>query len=162
MQWQPPAEKKLPNWLGALLAFAAVGAVAATVAWYTNRDEAGSASSVETKKAAAPKAGSHPYASALEVAGFRIVTTGKKQGVQFLVINHSGVELSDLGGVITVRAKGGSPEDKPAFVFKFKVSSVPPFGAKEVEVNDFLEIRKSIDMPDWQFFEPSVEITSPE
>jgi hypothetical protein len=162
MQWQAPPEKKIPNWLGFLIAAAVFGGIAYSVIWYTGRDETGSA-----KKAAAgavaPKSNTkHPYANALEVAGFRITQPGKnKVSVQFLVVNHSGVEMSDLGGVITLRAKGLDAEAAPAAVFQFKVSSVPPFGAKEVEVSEVMEIRKPNDMPDWQFYEPVVEITSP-
>lgn len=153
----------MPNWLGALIAFAVIGSVAGGVAWYTTRDEGGSTKKAAVESAAAPKSNSkHSYANALEVAGFRITHAGKnKTTVQFLVINHGNYEMSDLGGTITLRAKGLAPDAPPAAVFKFKVSSVPPYGAKEVEVSDVMEIRNKNDMPDWQFYEPVVDITSP-
>lgn len=163
MQWQQPEEKKIPNWLGFLIAAAVFGGIAYSVIWYTSRDEKGTVKKASAETAAAPKTiGSHTYSKSLEVAGFRITQPGKnKVNVQFLVINHGNYEMNDLGGTITLRAKGLGPEAPPAVVFKFKVSSVPPFGAKEVEVNEVMEILKPNDMPDWQFYVPEVEITSP-
>ncbi len=162
LQWQAPPEKKIPNWAAFLIAAAVFGGIAYSVIWYTGRDETPSAKKASAGTVAPKSNVKHPYANALEVAGFRITQPGKnKVSVQFLVVNHSGVEMSDLGGVITLRAKGLDADAAPAAVFKFKVSSVPPFGAKEVEVNEVMEIRKPNDMPDWQFYEPVVEITSP-
>jgi hypothetical protein len=162
MQWQQPEEKKIPNWLGFLIAAAVFGGIAYSVIWYTSRDDRGTAKKASAETAAPKSIGTHTYAKSLEVAGFRITQPGKnKVNVQFLVINHGNYEMSDLGGTITLRAKGLGPEAPPAVVFKFKVSSVPPFGAKEVEVNEVIEILKPNDMPDWQFYVPEVEITSP-
>jgi hypothetical protein len=156
----PP--KKLPNWLGFLIAFAIVGSIAATVAWYTTQRQKGSATvAPEVKKDAVVS--NHPYARDLEIAGFRLTNlTKSKQQVQFLIINHGGTDMSDLGGIITVRGRGTAPDAEPAFTFKFSVKNLPPYSAKEIEVREFLQIKKSmIDMPDWQFFEPKLEITSP-
>lgn len=162
MQWQQPEEKKIPNWLGFLIAAAVFGGIAYSVIWYTGRDDKGTPKKASAETVAPKSNSKHPYTNALEVAGFRITHSGKNRTtVQFLVINHSGVEMSDLGGTITLRAKGLGPDAPPAAVFKFKVSSVPPFGAKEVEVNEVAEVRNKNDMPDWQFFDPIVDITSP-
>ncbi len=162
----PAPSNRLPNWAGALIAFALVGAIAGSVAWYTTKDSSSPAAAATAPTAGGAKpgtVGSHPYSKDLEVAGFRItMLTKAKAQVQFLVINHGGSEMSDLGGTIRLNIKGAKPEDEPAAVFKFKVSSIPPFGVKEVEVSDFVSKRKPIDMPDWQFMEPVVEISSPE
>jgi hypothetical protein len=160
---EPPPSNRLPNWAGALIAFTLVGAIAGSVAWYTTRGGDSSASAAATPAPTKKTAiGEHPYAKDLEIAGFRItMLTKAKAQVQFLVINHGGSEMSDLGGIIRLNVKGAKPEDEPAAIFKFTVSSLPPFGAKEVEVSDFVSKKKPLDMPDWQFFEPVLEITSP-
>ncbi len=163
-----PEGSRLPNWLGALLAFAAVGLIAAGVTWYTTRSRNAAADGDDPSLSASPRktpanAGLHPYAKDLELTGFRITDNStRKMQLTFLVVNHGSAEMSDLAGIVTLNPKGAGPDDKPACTFKFKVSSVPPFGAKEVVVNEFMQRRKPIDMPDWQFLVPVVEITSPE
>lgn len=161
---EPPPPKRIPNWLGALIAFTIVGAIAASVAWYTTqRRNGGVAKSGAAEATQDAVITGHPYSKDLEVTGFRLTTlTKNKYQVQFLVVNHGATEMTDLGGVITVRGKGTDPEKEPAFTFKFKVSSLAPYSAKEVEVREFTQFTKSRnDMPDWQFYEPIVEITSP-
>lgn len=154
---------RIPGWLAALLAFAAVAIIASSVVWYSQRNRGKSGPS-DPKSAALSKANAagNPYKKYLELTGFRIgETAGKKLQVQFLAVNHGGVDMTDIEGTIILRVKG-AVDDTPACSFKFRVSSVPGYGAKEVVVSEFTQKRKFFEMPDWQFLEPVIELTSTE
>ena len=155
--------RSIPPWLAALLAFAAVAIIAASVVWYSqrNREKVGG-SDVKSAALAKANAAGNPYKKYLELTGFRIgESAGKKLQVQFLAVNHGGVDMTDIEGTITLRVKGAA-EDTPACTFKFRVSNVPGYGAKEVVVTEFIQKRKFFEMPDWQFLEPVIELTSTE
>lgn len=150
----------MPGWLAAVLAFAAVALVAWGVVSFTQSKR--EVNPAVAKAAAKQKAAGNPYAKFLELTGFRInEATGKKLQVQFLAVNHGAADLSGIEGIITLKVKG-SDADEPAVTFKFSISEVPAFGAKEVVVTNFIQKRKSLDMPDWLFLEPVVEFTSSE
>ena len=155
--------RSIPSWLAALLAFAAVAVIAMSVVWYSqrNREKVGG-SDAKTAALAKANAAGNPYKKYLELTGFRIgEAAGKKLQVQFLAVNHGGVDMTDIEGTITLRVKGAA-EDTPACTFKFRVSSVPGYSAKEVLVTEFIQKRKFFEMPDWQFLEPVIELTSTE
>ena len=146
-----------------MLAFAAVAIIASSVVWYSQRNR-GKSGAGDPKSAALSRsnAAGNPYKKYLELTGFRIgETAGKKLQVQFLAVNHGGVDMTDIEGTIILRVKG-SVDDTPACSFKFRVSSVPGYGAKEVVVSEFTQKRKFFEMPDWQFIEPVIEFTSTE
>ena len=153
--------RSIPGWAAALLAFAVIAILASSVVWYSQRSR-GKSGSVDAKAAALAKANAagNPYKKYLELTGFRIgEAAGKKLQVQFLAVNHGGVDMADIEGTIVLRVKA-SPDDTPACSFKFRVSSLPGYSAKEVVVSEFTQKRKFFEMPDWQFLEPVIEITS--
>ncbi len=150
-------KRSIPGWLAAILAFAAVGLVAWGVISYSRSSR--NAPTPAAAAAAKQKAAGNPYAKFLELTGFRINEANKKLQVQFLAVNHGAADLSDIEGVITLKVKGAEA-DEPACTFKFTISAVPAYGAKEVVVTSFMQKRKSLDMPDWLFLEPVVEFTS--
>lgn len=155
--------RSIPGWLAAVLAFAAVAIIAYGVVWYSQRSR-GKAGPTDAKSAALAKANAagNPYKKYLELTGFRIgEAAGKKLQVQFLAVNHGGADMTDIEGTITLRVKGAA-EDTPACTFKFRISSVPGNSAKEVVVTEFIQKRKFFEMPDWQFVEPLIELTSTE
>lgn len=145
----------LPPWAAAVLAFVLIAGLVSALVWYTRSNRNSAISPKKTEHV-----GDHPYKKSLELTGFRISeTAGKKLQVQFLAINHGSTDMADLAGVVTLRARG-AVSDAPACTFKFRISGIPAFGAKEISVIEFTQKRKFFEMPDWQFFEPVVEITS--
>ena len=152
-------KRALPPWAAALLAFALIGGLVLTLVWYTRQSRNAASASTQKKS---DRVGDHPFKKSLELTGFRVSeTAGKKLQVQFLAINHSAADMLDLIGIVTLRVRGAA-SDTPACTFKFRISGVPAFGAKEITVTEFTQKRKFFDMPDWQFLDPLVEITSPE
>ncbi len=144
------------GWAAALLAFAVIGGLVFALVWYTRQSRTGGAAAAKKTE----RAGDHPFKKSLELTGFRVSeASGKKLQVQFLAINHGTVDMSDISGVVVLKARGAET-DAPACTFKFRISGIPAFGAKEIIVTDFTQKRKFFEMPDWQFLEPVVEITS--
>jgi len=153
-------KSRIPGWLAAVLACAAVALVVWGFIAYSRNGR--TTVSPSAKAAAIQKAAGNPYAKFLELSGFRITeAAGKKLQVQFLAVNHGAADMADIEGVITLKVKG-SDSDAPACTFKFAISSVPAFGAKEVIVNSFIQKRKFFEMPDWLFLEPVIEFSSSE
>ncbi|MCX6612757.1 MAG: hypothetical protein NTW74_18140 [Acidobacteria bacterium] len=153
-------KRSIPGWLAAVLAFAAVALIAYAFVYFTQSRR--QVNPAVAKAAAKQKAAGNPYAKFLELTGFRInEAPGKKLQVQFLAVNHGAADLSNIEGIITLKVKGAEA-DEPAVTFKFSISEVPAFGAKEVVVTSFIQKRKPLDMPDWLFLEPVIEYTSSE
>ncbi len=152
-----PERRRIPGWLAAILAFAAVAAVAYGIVTFLG----GNRSAAPAKTAKKAVAVGNPYARYLELTGFRVnEVKGKKLQVQFLAVNHGGADLANISGTMTLKVKG-SPDADPACTFKFEISTIPAYGAKEVLVTEFSQRRTMLDMPDWQFLEPSVEFDAP-
>jgi hypothetical protein len=153
-------KRSIPSWLAAVLAFAAVALVAWGIISLTRTQRSSDPAAAKAAAAAKQKAAGNPYAKFLELTGFRInETAGKKLQVQFLAVNHGSADMSDVQGTITLKVKGSDTDD-PACTFKFVISNLPGYGAKEVLVTEFIQKRKFFEMPDWLFLEPVVEITS--
>ena len=145
----------LPPWAAAVLAFVLIAGLVSALVWYTRSNRNAATAQKKTEHT-----GDHPFKKSLELTGFRISeAAGKKLQVQFLAINHGSTDMGELAGVVTLRARGAE-SDAPACTFKFRISGIPAFGAKEISVTEFTQKRKFFEMPDWQYFEPLVEITS--
>ena len=152
-------QRSFPAWAAVLLAFAGVALLVYGIVSYTSSRRAGG--DPKAAKAAAAAKGRNPYQKDLEISGFRISEVGKKLKVTFVAINHGSYEMADIKGDIVLRAKGAGPDDPPACTFKFSISSIAPFSTKEIEVSEFSQKRKFIDMPDWQFLDPQIDIMAP-
>ncbi len=163
----PPASAAVPTWLLTILfAFAFVGVGAAiyfAAHYFGGRTQASAAAPAATASApAAAAAGKEsPMQKYVEVSGIRFVETKKNQTeARFLVINHSGADISDLAGTVKVYGRAGKTEE-PAGNFDFKVASLGPYESKEITAPLATKL-KSYELPDWQFVSTDVKITSPE
>lgn len=151
-------KRTFPAWLAVVLAFAVVALIVYGV---RSMSSSGRGDASKTAKTAAKNAKGNPYMKDLEISGFRFSEVNKKLKVTFVAINHGNYDMADIKGEIVLKAKGASPDDPPAAAFQFSISSVPASSVKEIEISEFTTKRKFIDMPDWQFIEPSIELTSP-
>ncbi len=118
--------------------------------------------------AAEPTAGQKPAAAPVdtlarmvEVTGFR-VTEDERQRLQivFLVVNHSGANLTNLEGRISLRPTTAKTEEAPLTEFDFKVPSIGPYESREVSTTMETRLR-AYELPDWQFLRADVKFTSP-
>lgn len=101
---------------------------------------------------------SHPLAQYIEVTGFRIVVDfNKKSEIHYLIVNHSGADLSDVTVYVTLRTASAKPGQPPVCRFSFRAPSLGPFESKEM-TSSIEKLTRSITLPDWQDLRPEVQI----
>jgi len=103
-----------------------------------------------------------PWSKQIEVVGFRLTQNkAKKTEVHFLVVNHSGAEVQDLAGTVSLMARASKVDEAPIGAFSFKVPTLGPYESKEMIglVNTKLKV---YELPDWQNLDQRVQITSPQ
>jgi hypothetical protein len=99
----------------------------------------------------------HPAARSVEVAGVRIVTgPNKKPQLQYIVINHSSSELTDLNIHIAVRSVEALA-DAPLFSVSSLVPALGPNQSKEIRTDLNSSVQVSA-IPDWQSLRTEVLI----
>ncbi len=156
----------VPSWMLALLfalVFVIVGATIFLVSRHLTGDRNPKADadfqSPPSGLDAPPKPSS--FSKYVEVTGFRITEDKtQKLEVQFLVVNHSAAEIAGLAGQVTLKAKGGDANAKPLARFAFKIPSLSPYGAENLKASAQTGLR-AYELPDWQFLDADVLITSP-
>jgi len=100
----------------------------------------------------------HPLAQFVEVTGFRIVVDfNKKSEIHYLVVNHSGSDLSDVTVYVTLRTANAKPGQPPLCRFSFRAPSLGPFESKEM-TSSIEKLSRSITLPEWQDLRPEVQI----
>jgi hypothetical protein len=155
----------LPTWLLTIIfTVVFVGLGAGGIYWLTHSSHDGSQASASAAPIvnAPPNGSAHesPMQKYIEVSGVRFVENSKKQTeARFVVVNHSGAEISNLAGTVKLFARADK-QQTPAGDFTFSVSSLGPYESKDVTapVNTTLKV---YELPDWQFVSTQVQVTSP-
>ncbi|MEN6603543.1 MAG: hypothetical protein ABFD86_14110, partial [Bryobacteraceae bacterium] len=80
--------------------------------------------------------------------------------VTFLVVNHSGADIANLGGTLTLKPRGARPDQTPLASFEFKLPSLGPYESKELK-DTVRSSMRAYELPDWQFLDADLELTSP-
>jgi hypothetical protein len=156
--------RRASSWLISLLVATIVilGAVALLQHAMQNRDTtvASIAAPVRAIKAAASPLGvveEHPAARSVEVAGVRIVAgSNKKPQLEYIVINHSSMELTGLNIRIAIRSVEALA-DAPLFSVSNVVATLAPNQSKEIRTDLDSSIQSSA-IPDWQSLRTEVLI----
>jgi len=159
----PPARAGLPTWLLTFLfafAFVGVGAgVYFAVHYFRGGTEAASVP-VATVPVKSP-AKANPLQKYVEVAGLRFVENPKHETeARFVVVNHSGADITDLAGTVNLLGRAGKSEEE-AGTFSFRMDSLKPYESKE-GVAPLSTKLKVYELPDWQNVSAEVQITSPQ
>lgn len=150
----------VPNWLITLVVSIALISLCVSL-YLATRPSTPAAQSMEKPAAASSAVKRHPLSKHIEVTGIRITEdAAQKAQVEFLVVNHSGADIADLGGTLTLKPKGAKPEHAPLASFEFKIPSLGPYESKELKTTVRANMR-AYELPDWQFLEAALEITSP-
>jgi hypothetical protein len=155
--WPPPEEQAgKPAWLIATLAFAGVLALFA-LAYYVMGTHKSTA-----KEDAAKQQTTSPLQKYVEVVGIRIVSAKSGPEAKFLVVNHSGVELTDLSANVTLWASTQRSEEDSVGSFTFHVDSVGANDSKELSA-PLKTDKPAYEMPDdWRNISADVQVTSPQ
>ena len=161
-QANAPRRSGLPTWLLAVLfAFAFLG-LGSGIYWLLGAGRGTNvkpAAAVESP-AAKPGAKASPFQKYIEISGVRFVETPKnKTDVRFVVTNHSGADIPDLGGNVTVWGRTRNSEEDAAGTFTFK-TDLKAYESKDMSapLNTKLKI---YELPDWQNVSTDIQITSP-
>ncbi len=103
---------------------------------------------------------SNPLQKYLEVVGIRMMAENKKPVAKFLVVNHSGAEITHLEASVTLWASTSRSEEDSIGSFSF---SLPAIGAdSSKELTEPLKTKlKMYELPDWQNATAEIQITSP-
>jgi hypothetical protein len=157
------ARRGLPTWLMTIvftLAFLGLGAGIYWMVGYLKGSGTGSPSATVESPAAKPGTKQNPYQKFIEISGVRFTTDAKKKPiVKFLVINHSGADISGLAGNVTIWGRTQKSEEEAAGTFSFK-TEIGPFESKDLSapLNTKLPL---IQLPDWQNVSTDIQITAP-
>ncbi|HUO30548.1 MAG TPA: hypothetical protein VMU80_15090 [Bryobacteraceae bacterium] len=159
----PPPRAGMPTWLLTILfAFAFVG-VGAGIYWAINYFRGGSGGTSVPVETAAVKepAKEHPLQKYVEVTGIRFLENDKHDiEARFVVVNHSGADISDLAGTVNIWGRTAKSEEEAAGSFQFKMPSLGPYESKDA-VSLVRTKLKAYELPDWQNVSAEVQITSP-
>lgn len=128
---------------------------------FSKSGPAGFTGGEQAAAAAKPKATS-PLQKYIEVVGIRLTTDAKKKPIaKFLVVNHAGSELNDLGANVTLWASTSRSEEDAVGSFSFKLDNLGSNESKELSAPLKTKL-KIYELPDWQNATAEVQITSPQ
>ncbi len=132
------------------------------VYWLVDGGSATSAKPVASvvQPAAKPGAAPNPYQKYIEVSGVRFLEgdKNKKPQVKFVVTNHSGADITGLGGSVTIVGRS-QKDSQAAGSFEFS-TNIGPWESKDLTAPLVTQL-EMIELPDWQFVSTNVQITSP-
>jgi hypothetical protein len=162
--WAPPPESTgHPMWLmvvGSALAFLLViGAIYYGVEHFGSSNPAEKAG-LENPANASKQKVSNPLQKYVEVVGIRLMTEKQKPVAKFLVVNHSGAEITNLEANVTLWASTSRSEEDSIGSFTLRVPSIGADDSKEL--TEPLKTKlKMYELPDWQNDTAEIQITSP-
>ena len=159
----PSSRTAVPTWLlTVLFAFAFIG-LGGGAYWVVHYFTGNRASATSTSDAVPAKATGkeHAMQKYIEVSGIRFVESPKKETeARFVIVNHSGADITDLGGTVNVWGRTNRSEEEAAGTFSFKLPSLGPNESKEATAPLKTKL-KVYELPDWQNISAEVQITSP-
>ena len=165
----PPKQRAgaiLPTWaLAALFALAflgvGLGVYAIATRNHASNREAAAATNVDSP-AAKPGTKVNALQKYIEVSGVRFSQDKQDKkviNVNFVLINHSEVDVDRLTGNVTVWGRTRNSEEDAVGTFAF-MTSIPGTASKEL-VLPFNTKLKFIELPDWQNITVDLQITGP-
>jgi hypothetical protein len=163
----PAPARAIPSWLMAVLSAAGFIVIAFGIFWvikyFSEPGQAALTPVTMEKPAAAPVHGkTHPLQKYIEIVGLRLTEeNNKKAQARYVVVNHSGAEIADLAGHVTLSTRAAKAGDDPIGSFSFKIGSLGAYESKEL--NSPLDTKLRVyELPDWQFLTQDIQITSPQ
>jgi hypothetical protein len=160
----PPPRAGLPVWLLTIIFALGFLGLGAGVYWLVHNVHGSSqaATSAPIVDVSAKGSGQdHPLQKYVEVTGVRFMQNGKKQTeARFVVVNHSGADITGLAGNVNIWGRTNSSEEEAAGTFTFRVPSLGPYDSKEMTAPVSTKL-KVYELPDWQNVSTQVQITAP-
>jgi hypothetical protein len=155
----PPARarSRRPLW-GVLAATALLCAIAISRNVISTRESRGSAVASHSLAPSATRNDSvYPFAKFIEVTGLRVVIhPNRRSQANYLVVNHSGAELTELDVRVAVRAASSAA---PLFTVSAHVPLLGAYEAKEIR-SDLDPQLGAADIPDWDRLRADAQVSS--
>jgi hypothetical protein len=155
----------LPAWtvsfLVALTLFLGVGSLLQYLA--ANRDaKAAAPAATPSDQSSSPVSTSEQPASKLvEVTGLRVASgPNHKPQLAFIVVNHSGNQLSGVGLQIAVRSANSTAGVAPLFRIATTIPALGPYQSREFRAELDPELHAT-ELPDWQSLRADVRVNTP-
>jgi hypothetical protein len=156
----------MPTWLMSILSALAFGALVLGIYYIIGSSKKGSATSADSSTAGesaaqAGAAANNPLLKQVEVVGLRLTQNkAKKTEVRFLLVNHSGGEIPDASGTVTLLARTRKDGEQPVGSFSFKAQALGAYESKEM--SELVKTNlKVYELPDWQNLDKKVDFTQP-
>jgi hypothetical protein len=99
----------------------------------------------------------YPFARFVEVTGLRVVKQDDYSQVQYLVVNHSSSQLTDIGLKLSVRSAASAANSAPIFTLSARVPVLGPHQSKEIRTT--LQLPWS-QVPNWENLRTEVKVFS--
>jgi hypothetical protein len=158
---EPAQRRGLPTWLMTVLfAGGFIGCVWGIYA-IVNSSHGTQKPSTTVESAAAKSGGpTNAWQKYIEVSGVRFAENAKKQPmVKFVIVNHSGMEISGLAGNVTLFGRTQKSEEEAAGTFTFS-TNLEAYAAKDMEAPLTTKL-KMYELPDWQNVSTDLQVTGP-
>ena len=152
----------LPAWtvsfLVALILFLGVGSVLQYLAGSHDASAAPPSSQPSDPTGSVVQSGDQS-SKLVEVTGLRVaIGPNRRPQLEFIVVNHSATQLSDVGLRIAVRSASSSTGVAPLFRVSTTIASLGPYQSREFRAELDPEVHAT-DIPDWQSLRADVHIT---
>ncbi len=171
----PPGERKvapaprrvtIPGWLITVLTAATVlaGFISLWLFFSTTPAQSGSPQTPPRAQNAATAsiapAAPSTLTKYLEVAGLRVTSdSGKKPTLQYVLVNHSAAELSEIKLTITVRSSAAtSAQQAPLCVFTVNVPTLTAYESREFKTPIENPVN-ALELPDWNHLRAEVAVS---
>lgn len=154
---QPPAPVKsrsrvsVPGWLISL--FVATALSLGGAALIRNMEHKAEAASAGRTPGATPDTSDRR----VEVTALRVLSGSQSAPqLQYIVVNHSGQQLSNLKLRIAVRSTATEVSDQPLFTISTEIAGLAPFSSREM-TSEIQKVRAA-DLPDWDRLRAEVQV----
>jgi hypothetical protein len=163
---QPPRQFKLPTWVISLLVVILLVLVGVSILQNLTTNRETKAASVSpyaaSQSPATPEAvpaDAHPFGRYVEVTALRVVADPQKRSqLQYIVVNHSNLQLTGMTLHITVHSS--DPGSKGALVqVSAVIQSLGPYESKEIRTDLDTQLR-STEIPEWDHLKADVQVTT--
>jgi len=161
---EPARKRAIPGWLISLLVMLVLLLTGVSLLLYLlpgpSSDQGAPATAAGTSAASSSvtPAGQHPLTKYVEIAGLRIsVDVNRKSSIQYIVVNHSAAEVSDVALNVVVRSVNSKPQQPPVAVYAVRISSLGPFESREFTTPIETPVR-ALELPDWQNLHADVQV----
>ena len=148
-----------PSWVASLLgAMVLVVLVVLSLQYFNAQHEVKTPAPATSQAVAVTNPSADAIAKSVEISGLRLIKSWNgKQQVRFLIINHSGNDLSDVTLQVAVKSADPAAGGSPILLINAPLSSLGAYQSKEIKTDVDTEIPASA-LADWQALRTEIQV----